>query len=170
MAPGITGGGTGRPRPAPLIRHWSCLVAKSEAPVSMQVGQDQVVTFACTDTANTPLDAVPVSHSLTTSLSVPSRSTDASPAEPSSLHKDYGTYADGVVVPLIALCTARSGDKGDNTNIGVIARNASDYAFIKQVLTASVCVASECKACCIESEQPNARALIDPSLSLSLSF
>ena len=38
-------------------------------------------------------------------------------------------------VPLISLAWARSGDKGDHANIGVIARNAEYLPFIKAALT-----------------------------------
>ena len=132
MAPGITGGGSGRPRPAPLVQHWSCLVSKSLAPVSVSVGIESAsapatpVVYA--EPATTPLDAIPVSSSLTTSLSRPS--TDA------KYWRYYGTYADATVVPLIALCTARSGDKGDIANIGIIARKPDAYHFIKSYVTA----------------------------------
>lgn len=42
MAPGITGGGSGRPRPAPLVQHWSCLVPKEEVPITVLVGADKI--------------------------------------------------------------------------------------------------------------------------------
>jgi hypothetical protein len=41
-------------------------------------------------------------------------------------------------VKLIELCLARSGDKGDMANIGVIARNEKIYQFLKKYLTAAV--------------------------------
>jgi hypothetical protein len=41
-------------------------------------------------------------------------------------------------VRLISLAHARSGDKGNNTNIGVIAKKAADYPLLKQKLTADV--------------------------------
>ena len=37
---------------------------------------------------------------------------------------------------LVDIAHARSGDKGDRADIGVFARNAGDYAIIKQALTA----------------------------------
>jgi hypothetical protein len=42
------------------------------------------------------------------------------------------------LVPLAKLCLARSGDKGDKVNIGVLARSAVAYAFLDQALTAQV--------------------------------
>ena len=38
-------------------------------------------------------------------------------------------------VRLFDIAHARSGDKGDTVNVGVIARNASDYEFLKNTLT-----------------------------------
>ena len=42
----------------------------------------------------------------------------------------------GQRVPLSALCLARSGDKSDAANIGVLARNDVSYAFLAKYLTA----------------------------------
>jgi hypothetical protein len=39
-------------------------------------------------------------------------------------------------VRLYDLAHARSGDKGDTVNVGVIARRAEDYEFLKSYLTA----------------------------------
>ncbi len=38
-------------------------------------------------------------------------------------------------VPLSRIAGARSGDKGEGSNIGVIARSAEAYAFLKEYLT-----------------------------------
>ena len=40
-----------------------------------------------------------------------------------------------VRVPLVRLCLARSGDKGDTANIGVIARSDAIYAWMLEHLT-----------------------------------
>ena len=40
-----------------------------------------------------------------------------------------------VRVPLVRLCLARSGDKGDTANIGVIARTEAIYAWMLEHLT-----------------------------------
>ena len=40
-----------------------------------------------------------------------------------------------VRVPLVRLCLARSGDKGDTANIGVIARSEEIYAWMLEHLT-----------------------------------
>ncbi|MFK7823829.1 MAG: acyclic terpene utilization AtuA family protein [Oligoflexales bacterium] len=41
-------------------------------------------------------------------------------------------------VPLYDICLARSGDKGDSANIGILARSEAAYEFIKEHLTAQV--------------------------------
>jgi hypothetical protein len=43
-----------------------------------------------------------------------------------------------VTVPLERLCLARSGDKGDTANVGVIARSPQIYAWLADFLTPSV--------------------------------
>jgi hypothetical protein len=40
------------------------------------------------------------------------------------------------VVPLSRIASARSGDKGEGSNVGVIARSSAAYEFLKGVLTA----------------------------------
>lgn len=42
---------------------------------------------------------------------------------------------DAVAVPLIALALARSGDKGDNANIGVISREPDYLPYLRAALT-----------------------------------
>ncbi len=41
------------------------------------------------------------------------------------------------LVPLLALAHARSGDKGDTANVGLIARRAGDYALLVKEVTAA---------------------------------
>lgn len=65
-----------------------------------------------------------------------------SPTRPISLPRPSWPAAKGgkrkVTVPLSTLAHARSGDKGDTANIGVIARAPEIYPFLKRTLTASV--------------------------------
>lgn len=44
--------------------------------------------------------------------------------------------AQGAAVPLVRIACARSGDKGDNVNIGVIARRPELVPVLREVLTA----------------------------------
>ena len=96
-APGTTGPGAGRPSVSPLIKPSAFLLAKSEVPVSVETeGEARPVPWPTTfaSIAATPTKAPP---------EVDLRS---------ATHE----------VPLIALAWARSGDKGDISNIGLVAR------------------------------------------------
>ncbi|MAE27665.1 MAG: hypothetical protein QF724_00950 [Planctomycetota bacterium] len=42
------------------------------------------------------------------------------------------------IVPLSRIAAARSGDKGEGSNIGVLARSDAAYALLKEVLTEEV--------------------------------
>jgi hypothetical protein len=112
MAPGITGIVGGRPTVWPKIRLYSCLVPKSEVTVAVDLGgEKQTVTV---DTAG-GFDATAVAEQAPT---------EASPATDTT-------------VRLVDLAWARSGDKGDHSNIGVIARHPDYVPFIAEALTES---------------------------------
>src|SRR5690606_7364898 len=99
MAPGITGIVGGRPTVWPKIRLFSCLIPKQSVTVSVDIdGEKQPVEIA---TAG-GFDANQLS----------------TPPAPVSSTEDATDYC----VPLIKLAWARSGDKGNHSNIGVIAR------------------------------------------------
>ncbi|MCK7551419.1 acyclic terpene utilization AtuA family protein [Marinobacter goseongensis] len=112
MAPGITGIVGGRPTVWPKIRLYSCLVPKPEVTVAVDLGgEKQTVTV---DTAG-GFDAAAVAEPAPTG---------ASPATDTT-------------VRLVDLAWARSGDKGDHSNIGVIARHPDFVPFIAAALTES---------------------------------
>ncbi|WP_323751316.1 acyclic terpene utilization AtuA family protein [Marinobacter sp.] len=111
MAPGLTGTVGGRPSVFPKIRLYSCLVPKSEVAVSVDIaGETTPVDVAC-DGGFDPAQLAPQ----------PEATTDA---------------VTNTTVPLIRLAWARSGDKGDHSNIGVIARAAKFAPYIQAALTA----------------------------------
>ena len=125
MAPGITGIVGGRPTVWPKIRLYSCLVPKAGVEVAVDLNGEK--TSVAVDTAGgfdpNQLPA-PVS----------SLTTDAIESA------EFGEYLDSpdtnpVAVPLIKLAWARSGDKGDHSNIGVIARRAAYVPYIEAALT-----------------------------------
>lgn len=130
MAPGITGSGSGRPRPIPLIRHFGCLVPKSAVPITITLGPEEVVS---TFTFEEPdaLDFVS-SRSLSSSPDLVSQAEERQQEQDIQRELAKGS----VEVPLIALAYGRSGDKGDVANIGIIARNPLYFPFIKRFLTA----------------------------------
>lgn len=110
MAPGLTGIVGGRPNVMPKIRLYSCLVPKNEVAVSVDLSGQ--VTAVEIESAGGFL---------------PGQITDQSPGEPAS--------ATDTTVRLIDLAWARSGDKGDHSNIGVVARNPEFVPFIEAALT-----------------------------------
>jgi acyclic terpene utilization AtuA family protein len=109
MAPGLSGLVGGRPKPFPRIRLFSTLVNKNTIPVTVDLGGD---TLPVNIPAGTPFDA-------------------------NTLPEDQrGDAATGeVTVPLIKLAWARSGDKGNHANIGVIARQPEYLPYINAALT-----------------------------------
>ncbi len=113
-APGMYGLGGGRPRPSGLIQIHSALLDKSFVPVTVQLG-DQVLVRKTYETAAS--NPTPKCHGDVDAL-------------------DAGD--DWVEVPLETLAYARSGDKGNNANIGVIAREDRFLPYIHSQLTAQV--------------------------------
>ena len=114
MAPGLTGIVGGRPTVYPLIRLFSFLVDKSRCSVAIEYqGQRHAVELPASASLLTP--AVPIE-----------------PAKPEG-------RADASV-PLVKLAVARSGDKGNHSNIGVIARHPDYLPWIAEALTPEVIV------------------------------
>jgi hypothetical protein len=65
-------------------------------------------------------------------------------------------------VRLMDIAIARSGDKGDGSNVGVMARTPALYAHLEKVLTADVVKAffkDICKGPVVRYEVPNLQAL-----------
>lgn len=111
MAPGLTGIVGGRPTVYPVIRLFSFLVDKNACSLEVEVdGQRQPVSMPVVDVFSTACIADDVA------LPAPSGSADAT-------------------VPLVKLAVARSGDKGNHSNIGVMARKPEYLAWIAAALS-----------------------------------
>lgn len=112
MAPGLTGYFGGRPSVQPVVQLWSCKVPKRDVRITVDFeGQRTPVVVD----EGQPFDAT------------------ALPAQPAG---DVWTpTADAVNVPLIKLAVARSGDKGDHANIGVMARDPACLPYLRAALT-----------------------------------
>ena len=108
MAPGLTGIVGGRPKSFPRIRLFSTLVDKAQVKATVDVGGEK---SHCAQPVGKPinLDALP-------------------------LHNGEAE-AGSIDVPLVKLAWARSGDKGNHANIGVIARKAEYLPFLRAALT-----------------------------------
>jgi len=111
MAPGFTGYfGGGRPEPNMIPRLFSTLVPKSQVAIEAVVGEQRFAVTVPTQGGFVP-----------------------PPAEAEEL--PALSLQDAVTVPLIKLAVARSGDKGDHSNIGVAARQAEYLPYIKAALS-----------------------------------
>lgn len=109
MAPGLTGIVGGRPTVYPQIQLFSFLLDKTALSVSVDIAGEKIpVNVDCSGTAQIPK---------------------------STLQAPRGEVVQGVSVPLIKLAVARSGDKGNHSNIGVVARQAEYLPLIAAALT-----------------------------------
>jgi hypothetical protein len=98
---GMTGSfGAGRVSPSPVIRMFSCLVPKSAVPVTIDIAGKQIAMQEGARSGGFTVAQLPVEA-------------PPAPSIPSASHE---------TVPLIVLAYGRSGDKGDNANIGIFAR------------------------------------------------
>jgi hypothetical protein len=112
--PGLSGFAGSRPKPSPVVRLFSCTVAKSEVVAQIRMGETKV---NCDETTGVSWD-------------------------PSSIVRPIAPVGDStgdrVTVPLIQLAWGRSGDKGNKANIGIIARKPEYLPYIYQALKESV--------------------------------
>ncbi len=111
MAPGTTGMGGNRPKVSPVVRLFSCLVPKS--------------------------DVTPAVHRQSNMFPVSVH--NGRPFDPASISRPVGPEILAAnltdTVPLVKLAWARSGDKGNSSNIGVIARKIEYLPYIRASLT-----------------------------------
>lgn len=116
-SPGMSGFGVGRTRPSPLMRIHSTLINKNFVPVTVQLNDTVIINKAYTSKGSSTASAN--SHYCQTIVG-------------EQFHREN----DLVEVPLETLAYARSGDKGDNANVGVIARDPAYLPALYQQLSA----------------------------------
>ncbi len=110
---GMTGSfGAGRVSPSPVIRMFSCLVPKTMVPVTVDVGGRQIAMQEGARSGGFTAASLPVE----------------APPKP-ALEGATET------VPLVALAYGRSGDKGDNANIGIFAREPEYQPILDSEVT-----------------------------------
>ncbi|QEC48109.1 DUF1446 domain-containing protein [Baekduia soli] len=114
VAQGMTGYFAGRPRVAPAIAVYHLLIEKASLDVRVLLGDETI-----------PVDIAPGKPG-------PAAGTPELPDAPSG---GVSPISGGFTVPLRRLAYARSGDKGNNANIGVIARRPEFAAVIEEQLT-----------------------------------
>ncbi len=111
FAPGTAGYGGARAKASPVVRHFATLIPKADVPVTVHVDGDVFPVAIETGGGFDPAMIV--------RPRVAFAATEGFPR----------------TVPLIALAFARSGDKGDNSNIGVMARDPAWLPYIRAALT-----------------------------------
>ncbi|XP_078369232.1 uncharacterized protein LOC144653169 [Oculina patagonica] len=116
MAPGLTAIVGGRPRVSPLLRLFSFLYPKDKVKVDIHMNGEYVETMS---------PSVAVEPHMKREREI--RTHEATPRI--RMPKGRCTF------PLSSLALTRSGDKGNNVNIGVIARHPSYVPFIRAALT-----------------------------------
>jgi len=112
MAPGTTGSGGSRPKASPIVKMFSALVAKAKLTPVVEFEDREIAV------------QVPLEGGFTAGAIHPPGET-AAPSGPV------------VEVPLIRLAWGRSGDKGDSSNIGIIARKPEYLPLIRAQVTAA---------------------------------
>lgn len=117
FSPGTTGFFGGRPSPQPVVRLFSCFIAKDKLPIALD-----------SEGTAQPLDIMHISGDTT-----------GKPA--ASAADDAPLLGHLRPVPLVQLAWARSGDKGNDSNIGVIARKPEYLPAIRAALTSEAVAA-----------------------------
>ena len=112
--PGLSGFAGARPKPSPVVRLFSFALSKGNLPIQVELDGTYI---DCPDSQGTPLNLDQIVR-------------PQAPIGPD--HRDM------VSVPLIKLALARSGDKGNKANVGIIARDPEYLPYIFDALTAQV--------------------------------
>ena len=111
-SPGTTGPALGRPSPSPLIKQFAFTLPKHEVAIRVRLDGEARAVAVAVDGGYFPETASPAAEG-------PACTADADP----------------LCVPLVRLACARSGDKGNLANIGVVARAPEFLPIILQQLT-----------------------------------
>ncbi|MFT5074288.1 MAG: hypothetical protein ACI8YB_001738 [Patiriisocius sp.] len=112
--PGLSGFAGARPKPSPVVRLFSFALPKGNMPIQIEFDGTYI---DCPDTLGTALN----------------RDQIIRPQPPAKIPD-----TDRVEVPLIKLALARSGDKGNKANVGIIARDPEYLPYIYAALTEQV--------------------------------
>ena len=114
MAQGITGFAAGRAKPSPVVRLFSLLVPRQMAPASLSLSDRSKLDVQMKAVCGTP-----------------DTSEELEPP-----YFDVSSQSEAVEVPLIRIAHGRSGDKGDASNIGLLARSPLLYPVLVHSVTA----------------------------------
>jgi len=115
LAPGLCQLTAGRPKVHPMIKLFTCLIPRTEVQETVYFQNEQYPVI------------IDKPHVVSPTVKSPPLQT----FEPDDDH----SFAPGQHVQLIEFCYGRSGDKGDNANIGLIARHPRYWALLKKYVT-----------------------------------
>jgi hypothetical protein len=116
---GTTGYAVGRPRVHPVFRYWPCMIGRDAVAAQVEL---------LSSPAGAP-GAIP--KAVHVSAMTPSSVHALQPA-----HATAGSSDASYPTHLYDIACARSGDKGSSANIGVIARQAASWEFLRTWLSA----------------------------------
>jgi hypothetical protein len=122
MAPGLTGLVGGRPKPSPMIRLFSFLWPKDQIAVSYNVND----TTSKVDIAQ--------GESLETFIQASTALVESDPAGNIKETGNIEMASCDATTSLINLAMARSGDKGDHCNVGILARDPAYLPYIQNAV------------------------------------
>lgn len=123
FAPGTTGAGGGRPSVSPSIRQFACQLPKERVTPSITHLGSQGTQKVCAAETTSPWSQDAAAQNTPFALEA---------SEPTPADEDQTCE-----IPLVALAYGRSGDKGDTSNIGIIARRPEWWPVLRQALPAS---------------------------------
>ena len=133
-SPGTSGMGGGRSKPTPNVRMFSFLLPKSEVRPRVELdgeGTHPPVPAGVPLPNQSALPAKPLAPMVLEGM-------PPEPAPGAASGVEAGLAAGMVTVPLVRIAPARSGDKGNISNIGVIARKPELLPLLRAQLTPQV--------------------------------
>lgn len=102
----------GRPRASDVVGYWPALIGRDAVRVEVRVGEETV--------------AVPMPQV---------EATNATAIDRPAIDASWEPTGESVRVPLARLALGRSGDKGDTSNVGLIARSPAIYRWLVENVT-----------------------------------
>lgn len=136
---GTTGYAEGRPRVHPVFRYWPCLIARDALAPQVEIlsNEEPARATLAVEASDERLPGKAGGWESEAPAELESPSTLAVPRLCRSLALPFQTDVEAVRFScLYDVACARSGDKGSNANIGVIARSGDGWEFLRTWLTA----------------------------------
>ncbi|MBW2523748.1 MAG: acyclic terpene utilization AtuA family protein [Deltaproteobacteria bacterium] len=132
FAPGLSGMIGGRARPTPMLKLYDGLIDERDVPVTVVIGSERSLITRPKGVAAPLGSAEPVD----TGSADPSRPGAGDDSDrPSPEHRVRPGTGERVAVRLFALAHGRSGDKGNDANVGIIARRPEYLPLLQEQLT-----------------------------------